>query len=1522
MLSFEDRDLLAGLLAIRNDLVTPLQLAQAIQNCETEIGTRGNEKWVIVKALRKTGALTPDAAQLVVALVEKGIGPRGEEAMNNFFTSTEVQKVQQVLEESGAAIPESYRRFFSNVSDSVLAKTVALADASEFKGLDAASKSGGRFRVIKPHARGGLGEVVVAEDLDLHREVALKQIQSRHADNAEARSRFVLEAEVTGSLEHPGIVPVYAFGTSSDGRPYYAMRFIRGESLQQAIEEFHQQHGKAVDWSSVDFRRLLRRFVDVCQAIAYAHSRGVLHRDLKPGNVMLGKYGETLVVDWGLAKVLSADKQIQASDVAMPLEQGSELMTVAGSIVGTPVFMSPEQASGNTAEIGPATDIYALGATLYQLLTGEPPVSGENVRDVIVKVRAGAITPLSGRRPKIPAALQSICRKALAVKAEDRYATASLLAEDVERWMADEPVAAHRESSREKASRFFRKHRAWATSGAIALIIIAVVSVVTAILLDQSRRAKDKALESEIIQRGIAEDATKSEKIARENESRLREFAEQQRDEARRSEYIADIRAADASWRGRRLGVSRESLANSLPQKDEVDLRGWEWNYLSLRNDPSIFSFDVADAGAYQTAVDLSPDGTMAVARAQEVLIVDPLSGEIVRSLVPKDVEGVNAASIIYQVRFSSTGDRVFAIVASSFCIWDVSTGELIKTINCDNRRVGLWDLDITADDSLMVIGRFDGSACYFDPNSNEAPKELSAHGERVIARSVAVLDDRSLIAVGYDDGSLKIWNAADGSLKHHLGVGRDRSIRQGEQLTLWDLGFDSVKRQVYAALSNGSIEVWDVETGALISKWRVSDDSLSALAILPDSQLLSAGNDQTIRLHAMEDGTVMREFLGHSRAVTGLGFSTDRSRFVSVSLDGTAKLWDSTREPAAIESTTAINLNYTCFVTPDGKRLIVTDQISTRVYDAHTLQFQISIFGTGTSLSRDGRLMAVSGGVWDLERGEQISRLYPYDPSLTRPRVGILFPSGTNMLIITEQEWSVVDVMSGSPVRGPFKTPASSLMARPIFQDEERLLFVANGELKSWSSTSGNVTTIAKLVGEALVMTLSPDTTRVAIGFVDGSIELIDLQTGEVIARRLGHTQRIMGLAFHPSGTRLASSSHDQEIRIWETSKLTELCTLVGHHQPVAGVSFSPDGQRLYSADWDTKIRVWFGDSDLAQGKRQIHWLNTLRQVLYNDGSAQALAESEFWTGAERTAFVSAREERKRWLERVEFERLQTISDRDVAIRERDPNSTLDGYDTEFAAAIGDARVAAYADSAEHFRRMMVEATDNGRTPPPYGGPRGVTLRGALYIEALWKANGHWSQQVERPRRSAAFDLAIDEALKLEHPESDFQHVLGLLIAGLEDEAKELARKSFEREAQRGAQRDDFMLARLMFVFDEAPLPRETWKPMSDVLQNSTEPWRRFGHGWCLLRDGKPEEALAIFDSLLTDPWCPGAVHTARCVALRTLKREAEADEAWWAARQWWDQQIATGQPPVHPHEPASAQYYLERFAPQVDAP
>ena len=332
----------------------------------------------------------------------------------------------------------------------------------------------------------------MALDAELNREVALKQILDHHADDRTSRTRFMVEAEVTGRLEHPGIVPVYGLGATDDGRPYYAMRFVHGESLKDAIANFHANASSRRDPGerSLELRKLLRRFLDVCNAIDYAHSRGVLHRDIKPGNIILGKHGETLAVNWGLAKATGARVPGADERTLLPSSGSGSAETLPGRALGTPGYMSPEQAVGDLEHLGPRSDVYSLGATLYCLLTGEPPFKGE-VEDVLRAVQQGDFWAPRSRDGAIERPLEAICLKAMALRAEDRHSTAKALAEDLERWMADEPVVAHREKVAARLMRWGRRHKpVVAAAAALLLSMIAALSFTVVLIRGEQRKTE------------------------------------------------------------------------------------------------------------------------------------------------------------------------------------------------------------------------------------------------------------------------------------------------------------------------------------------------------------------------------------------------------------------------------------------------------------------------------------------------------------------------------------------------------------------------------------------------------------------------------------------------------------------------------------------------------------------------------------------------------------------------------------------------------------------------------------------------------------------------------------------------------------------------------------------------------------------------------------------------------------------------------------------------------------------------
>ena len=360
-----------------------------------------------------------------------------------------------------------------------------------------------------------------------------------------AGRRFLLEAEVTSQLEHPGIAPVHGRGNTDDGRPFYTMRFIEGETLQDATRRFHAPAGVAAGARNVEQRRLLRAFVTVCETVAYAHSRGVIHRDLKPSNVMVGPFAEVLVMDWGLAKQMGNTDWVtqkgrptvvqSETEPKAPLSERDTPgnspntplvdLTVYGRAKGSPSFMSPEQARGEWDRVGPASDVYSLGSTLFYLLTGRVPYDGRTSAEVVAKVKEGEFASPRSLSGEVPAALDAVCRKAMAFDPANRYPTAQSLADDIERWLADEAVSAWTEPFAVRVRRWARRHRTIVTATSAALAVGFVLLAAAGYRLDRKNRDLDKAntdlSQAQQLEVGLRKQADERFQIALESNAHL-----------------------------------------------------------------------------------------------------------------------------------------------------------------------------------------------------------------------------------------------------------------------------------------------------------------------------------------------------------------------------------------------------------------------------------------------------------------------------------------------------------------------------------------------------------------------------------------------------------------------------------------------------------------------------------------------------------------------------------------------------------------------------------------------------------------------------------------------------------------------------------------------------------------------------------------------------------------------------------------------------------------------------------------
>jgi len=832
-------DLLFGLFALQRRLIDQDQLVAAFETWNPA------KDRTMAEILLRQGVLDESGRALVEGLVASQLA-LWEDQPEERHASPETSPPEC----AGLAPP----------SDPGLSATVTHLSprlrAENRDGLDCATGSvdvpaaemapGERFRIIRPYARGGLGEVFLAIDPELDRQVALKELLAYHAHDPVSQARFLLEAKVTGRLEHPGIVPVYGLGRYADGRPYYAMRFIEGETLEQAIERLHEPEGplREPGKRELAFRRLLRSLIDACNAVAYAHSRGVVHRDLKPENIMLGRFGETLVVDWGIAKPL-ADPQTEPADGSSRSALADESsLTRPGSVIGTPQYMSPEQAAGDLARGQPASDVYALGATLYCLLVGHGPFPSGGVADVLSRVRRGIFPAPRRLRRSIDPTLEAICLKAMALQPADRHATPLALAEEIEAWLADVRYRSEQEQALTDVKRSLAR-----------LCIERAQNLFGRQMPKEGMLWLARALEN------TSPDSPGIERVVR----------------AGLGGWHAGIKLMERTFahggavRAVAFGPDGRWLATASTDRTA---RLWDVAKGALLSSPIRHEKTVG-------AIAFSPDGRL-VATACDYGTVrqwDALNGAAVVGPIRHDVP-------VTAVRFSPDGSKIATASRSGIpCLWDAATGRPIGGPAGHDALV----LAITFDpDGTRLAAAGDDGRVWFRESATGTVLAQTLRHEAAVPALAFSPDGRKLLS-GCLDGRARLW---DTELWTTL-------LELPHQAEVGCVAFSPDGRSVATACHDGTARLWDAGTGRPIGEPLSHGGPVDCLAFNPDGTIVATGSrDGTVRLWGADTGLPIGPPLEHRGAVHDLTFSPDSRRLATACSDGLARCW---RVPAPV---------------------------------------------------------------------------------------------------------------------------------------------------------------------------------------------------------------------------------------------------------------------------------------------------------------------------------------------------------------------------------------------------------------------------------------------------------------------------------------------------------------------------------------------------------------------------------------------------------------------------------------------
>jgi eukaryotic-like serine/threonine-protein kinase len=1013
----------------------------------------------------------------------------------------------------------------------------------------------GDYDVLAEVGRGGMGVVYKARHRGLHRLAALKMILAGEFASPAQKLRFRLEAELAARVRHPNIVQVYEIG-SYQGRPFLALEWVEGGSLAGRLD--------GQPWPPGEAASLLET---LARAIHVAHGEGVVHRDLKPANILLQEDdggGREDRGEWDRSGSTAAPPshllpKITDFGLARPTEGGTTL-TQTGLLVGTPGYMAPEQAdsSGRRALVGPATDVYALGVVLYQLLTGQLPFRGDSTLEVLRAVTSDE--PVRPRRlqPRVPRDLEAITLHCLEKEPNHRYSSALALAEDLQQFREGKPVAARPVGWGARLARACRRRP----------LVALLLGLLMASLFGGMAGVTWKWLEA-------------NEQRDRANANGRQ--AETEKQAALHQAYRARLAAATAALQYHDV----DDAARQLKEAPE-EWRGWEWRHLNARLDDS----DVVLSGVQVLRRALS--GFRLAAFTPDALVVSGEDGRRIFSIPRRDVP---AGAVIH---FSDDTAWLAAEIldhAEGVIRLRESTGQE-RLLRLPPGRRGVRELHFSPDGQRLavVLGGQDMSICDVSTCRETAhlpppPADLNA---------LAFSEDGRRLAVAADAPVVSVWDTDTGRVVVELRTRGPRVMR---------VAFHPRGDRLLTASHDGTVQQWDLPTGDEVGlPYERHEGEVRAVAYSPDGQrVASAGVDRTVRLWRAEGRQDEAVLHGHTRTVVELAFSRDGRRPASCQSDGVARLWDS-----GPDATLPVLRGHTSYVYPvaytadgrliasgawelastrDGRRLASRQYDGVvRLWDAATGE-AVAVLPQGgivraLALSPDGKRLVTMGDetdglrVWDVASGRQIAT---YKTAENRLWAVAYRPGGTHLAVLGPGH--VIEVLDATTGRRVATADAGARLE--YWATRRALAYSPDGRLLAgpyegnqvglWEAdTYRLVGTLTGHEGTVLSVAFNADGRLLASGGADSLIKVWDVASRDCRLTLPGHADEVFAAVFHPDGSRIASGGRDRLVRLWDAATGEELVRLPGHSDYVYSLAFSPDGKSLASGSGDNTVRLW----------------------------------------------------------------------------------------------------------------------------------------------------------------------------------------------------------------------------------------------------------------------------------------------------------------------------------------------------------